>query len=108
MSRAESTRRRMRRGVTVVELMVTIAIIGFITAMVSLAMPSRRAPTPNAPLDQIAAARHRAVTEARSVTIAVAIDGQVVNVTALADGSVIADSAARIDRMTGRSVDAKP
>ena len=107
MSVRSSRRRRAARGTTLVELTVTIVVIGVITAVVALALPALRASVPNDSLASIVAARKEAVERSQPVTITMLIDGQPADATALADGSVVADSVAGIDRMTGRKPNAK-
>jgi prepilin-type N-terminal cleavage/methylation domain-containing protein len=93
---------RNRRALTLLELMVTVAIIGVLAAVGTLAFPVDRTPIPTQPLVQVAAARARAMQLGRPVTISVVVAGRVVDAFALPDGSVIADSSLSVDRLSGR------
>lgn len=99
-----------RSGVTLVELLVAIAIVGFLAGVVGVA--ARHAPEPSA-ADRLVAAlahtRRTAIREGRAVSVEVRIegdlDGEPHAVTALPDGQVIADATLRtklgLDRLTG-------
>lgn len=89
-------------GVTLLELLVVIALIGIIASMTMLAFPPDRTPTPNDPLVSVARARTLAVEQARPVSISLVVSGRPVDALALPDGSVIADSVFKLDRLSGR------
>jgi prepilin-type N-terminal cleavage/methylation domain-containing protein len=91
-----------RRAVTLLELMVTVAIIGILASLGTLAFPLHRTPDPAQPAVLVAAARARAVELGRPVTMSVVISGRLVDALALPDGSVIADSSLTLDRLSGR------
>jgi Tfp pilus assembly protein FimT len=91
-----------RRATTLVELLVTLAVIGIATGVAALAAPRLDAPVDDPPA-RIARARATAIDSARAVTITVAIDGRLVDVTAHPDGSIIADSGTGVLRFTGRA-----
>jgi prepilin-type N-terminal cleavage/methylation domain-containing protein len=91
-----------RRGVTLVELIVVLAIIALMAGVTTLAF--RRADlTPQvAPwVRAIAAARRLAIDSARTVSLTVRIADGLYSATALPDGSIVADPALGIDRLTG-------
>lgn len=94
-----------RAGTTLLELLVTIAVIAVIATVVVLGFPRPRvAPVDDLPT-RVRRARAEAVDSARPVTFTMVVDGRPVDVTAEPDGSVIVDSTARIDHLTGRPVD---
>jgi prepilin-type N-terminal cleavage/methylation domain-containing protein len=93
-----------RAGTTLVELLVTIVVIGIIASIVVLAVPPDRTPPPTDPLVQIARARTDAIERARAVTISVTIGGRHIDATAFPDGSVITDSVVAVQRLSGRGV----
>ena len=82
-----------RRGVTLLELLVTLCIIAIATAVVTVAI-SRG--TQSAPIDspevEVQAARAAAVQSGRPVTVVVTRAGGARQVTALPDGRVVEDA----------------
>jgi prepilin-type N-terminal cleavage/methylation domain-containing protein len=90
----------LRRGVTLIELLIAIGVLSAITAVVGLTMP----PATNSNATDIAAklfdARDRALRTGKPVVTWLGDSGGPAAV-ALPDGSVIADSIL-IDRFTGR------
>lgn len=96
--------RRARRGVTLVELLVVLAVLGVMTGVAGLAFGGERTePAPDeAALDRIAAARREAVVTGRSVSTTVMLGGRPRAVTAHADGRVLAESLPAWDILSGR------
>ena len=95
-----------RGGVTLVELLVAIAIVGLLAGVVGLA--ARRAPQPGEAerlATFVADARRTALRNGRPATIEIRLDGAPHAITALPDGGMIADRVVRkrlgIDRLTG-------
>lgn len=96
------------RGVTLVELVVVLALLGIMSGVVGLSLRSARpVPTQNVALLAAARARDLALRLGRSVTIVIARDSQSFDVTALPDGRVVAAKSLTIDPLTGAS-DATP
>jgi prepilin-type N-terminal cleavage/methylation domain-containing protein len=93
---------RTRRGVTLVELVVVLAVCGILAGVVGLAMRAAR-PVADTPEQRLAAARREALRTGRPVTAVWTIDGKAAQATARPDGSTIADPALGVDRLTGRS-----
>ena len=107
-----------RAGVTLVELLVVLAILGVMAGVagLSFARPVLAVQQPGsleAALDSIAEVRRMAITRGVSITVTLSISGStagggdapwIVRATALPDGSIIADAALGIDRLTGRPV----
>lgn len=100
--------RRAQRGVTLIELIVVLALLGIMAGMAGLAFGAAE---PLRPLDErtmrIAAARHQAVQERRSVTVEFQADGGPYMATAWPDGRVVADPALGIELLTGRGESAR-
>jgi len=93
----------MRNGMTLIELIVVLAILGVLTAVagVSTGMLVERPPVPGMS-DTIAKVRTDAILRGRALTSTLIIDGRAVQVTALPDGSVLTRPHASIDHLTGR------
>jgi prepilin-type N-terminal cleavage/methylation domain-containing protein len=92
----------MRRGVTLVELIVVLAILSIVAGVTTLAF--RRADlAPRVPVwvSAVAAARRAAIDSDRVVSLTIRVGDSVYAATALPDGSVIADAALGLDRLTG-------
>jgi prepilin-type N-terminal cleavage/methylation domain-containing protein len=91
-----------RAGVTLVELIVVLAILSVMAGVTTLAF-RRVDVTPQAApwVSAIAAARRTAVDSNRTVSVTVPVEDNVYAATALPDGSVVADAALGIDRLTG-------
>lgn len=95
---------RTRPGVTLVELVVTLAIIGTLAGVVTLQHGRRRPPTDNETARaEIGSLRARALAEGGVARGVVILQGRAYPVAALPDGSVIADTILRIDRFGGRA-----
>lgn len=94
-----------RLGVTLVELIVVLTILGVVAGVTGLAV-RRVAPVheADARAAAIGAVRRAAIDSARVVTADVAGDTVPYRVTAYPDGSVVADRALGIDRLTGAPV----
>lgn len=97
-----------RRGVTLLELLVTLTILAIIAAVTTLAV--RRIDTPDArdPHVVLANAIRDVLASGRPARIHLVIDGLAANATVLPDGEVIADSAFHLDRFTGRPRHGQP
>lgn len=89
-----------RAGSTLVELIVTLAVMAIVAAAVALALPAK-SPAPN--VDVIAAARREAIVSRRRVSVRVIVMGHAAALTANPDGSVVADSGIAIDRLSGEA-----
>ena len=93
---------RKRAGVTLVELLVVLAVMGIAAGVVGVAIgPRGRTPAPDPAAATAARMRREALRTGARVTAQVEIRGSVLGVTALPDGSIIADSALHIDRFAG-------
>ena len=108
------------RGVTMVELITVLAILGIMAAVVTAALPEPElGPPPESLLAarvRIAEARREAISRGRAVTVALRVSptdtgtsrGSAarteLRATALPDGSIIADPGLAIERLTGRPI----
>ncbi len=94
--------RSLRPGVTLVELIVVLAILGLMAGVVGLSAPHTGWPTETDPWTAaIEAAREAAIDSGRTVTIALRVRDSVREATALPDGSVIVSGAPIVDRLSG-------
>ena len=94
---------RMRRGVTLLELMVTLALLAILAGVVGLSLqrggPAR---VVDARTARIAAAREEALRSGHAVSVTFVDSGHTHTATAYPDGRVLADPALGIDPLTGR------
>lgn len=91
-------RRVPRGGVTLLELLVTMAVLGIVAGVVSVTLRRLDEPAPDSPASRVARARREAVASGRPVTVTI----DTMNATAWPDGSVVADSVLAVDRLSGR------
>lgn len=95
------TRRAGPRGSTLVELMITIAMLGVIASVATLAI---RRPSP--PVDDVATAMRRARSQAaesgRAIRVSRIDSGRIADFVVYPDGRVVADSVVHADLLTGR------
>ena len=93
-----------RRGVTLLELLVVLVILGLVASLVAFA-PAAVERVPAGEVEaRVAAARREALRSGAPVTIDITIDGHPHSLTALPDGSVIADPTLGVERLSGRLV----
>jgi prepilin-type N-terminal cleavage/methylation domain-containing protein len=93
------------RGVTLVELLVVLAILGVMAGFAGLAWrgtPPWRGQA--GPAAEVTAARRRAIATARPVSIVVTVGGERIAVTALPDGRVAGAARLGVDPETGVAV----
>jgi prepilin-type N-terminal cleavage/methylation domain-containing protein len=94
-----------RPGVTLVELIVALALLGLIAAVASIAIPSQHVHTASDDVTRtITDARQTAVASGHTATVTVTRNGAPHAVTALPDGAIIADSVLGIDPLSGAPV----
>ena len=88
---------KCERGVTLLELIVAVALLGIIAAIVTVQMPRRPLRSEHHD-DPLLTMRQQAVAEGRPITTVVHRDtGDTHIVTALPDGRVLGDSGVEID-----------
>ena len=94
---------RTTYGTTLIELVVTLAVLGIIASVATLAI--RRQP---APADDLATAvlgaRRAAAETGRTIRISRVEEGRPVEFVACPDGRVIADSGVGVAQLTGQAV----
>lgn len=100
-----AARTATRRGTTLVELLVVLAILATVTGLAGLALV-KWSPVRPSTTDHIAAARRTAIATGRTVLLGVVAGSDSQHAVALPDGSVIGATLAGIDRLSGRAADA--
>lgn len=98
-----ATARSSRLGTTLVELVVSVALLGLIASIATLAARRISRPDPTAPATIIADSLESVLSSGRQMTLQFMVDGRPTLATLKPDGSVLADSLLRIDRFTGRN-----
>ena len=100
---ARNARDRARRGVTLVELLVVLALLGVGAALTALAFRVDRSTDPQGrDAERITAARREAVEQGALVRLVLADSTGMRALVVLPDGSIIADKGVAVDRLTGR------
>ena len=98
---------RHRHGHTLIEMLITVALLGIVASMTTLGVRRFSRPSPSDPRAIIADTLERVLATGRSVTLQFIVNGRPVFATVNPDGSVIADTAIDVNRFTGRSTNAK-
>lgn len=91
------------RGSTLVEMLITLALLGVISAVTTLAVRRVAPPDPNDPLIVIADTISAVMKSGRPATLQFMVSGRPALATLNPDGSVVADSVLHVDRLTGES-----
>ena len=93
----------VRLGVTLLELMVTLALLAILAGVVGLSLHGSE---PKRPVDartaQLAAAREEALRSGHVVSVTLVDSSHAYTATAYPDGRVLADPALGVDPLTGR------
>jgi prepilin-type N-terminal cleavage/methylation domain-containing protein len=90
-----------RSGVTLVELLLTIALLGVIASVTTLALRRIDEPPPDDPVRMLADSLRAVVATGRTATVRLLVNGQSALATIHPDGSIVADSIVRVDRLSG-------
>ena len=95
-------RRGVSRGVTLVELMVVILLLGLLSGVVGLTIGSTpRVPSLDLTTVAVMQARDSALRTGHRVTIPITVGGHFHRATAYPDGRVLSDAPLRIDALSG-------
>jgi prepilin-type N-terminal cleavage/methylation domain-containing protein len=90
-----------RRGVTLIELIVTLVILAVISGVTVLAIRRIDPPQPNDPRTMFADTLRSVLASGRPTVVRLLTDSGPASGAVRADGSIIADSVFGIDRLTG-------
>jgi prepilin-type N-terminal cleavage/methylation domain-containing protein len=90
-----------RTGVTLLELLVTLVILGIIAGVTVLALRRMDPPSPSDPSTILADSLRFALASGRSMSVRVLTDSGPATGSVRADGSIVADSALEVERLTG-------
>jgi prepilin-type N-terminal cleavage/methylation domain-containing protein len=94
---------RSRCGMTLVELLVTLAIMGALLGVVTLAVRRIAEPAPADPYQIVGDSLRAAASSGRPIPLHFVLHGASVAATVFPDGSVVGDSVLRIERLSGRA-----
>lgn len=97
-----------RRGVTLVELLIALAILGVLAGVATLSLRSIDAASPDDPRQMLADSARAAASGARTVHVSLIIHGRRALAALGPDGSVTADSAFGVEARVGASSHASP
>jgi len=92
------------RGATVLELIVTVGIIGVTASVAALAAHPVPLPDPANPATIIADTLERVLATGTPVTLTFNVHARPVVATVNPDGTIVADSALVIERLSGRMI----
>ena len=96
-----------RGGFTLIELVVTMALLAAIAAVGTLEVRRVKPADPNDPQTMLADSLRAATASGRTIALGLTIHGGFAQATIRPDGSVVADSAFGVDLLTGRPDHAK-
>jgi prepilin-type N-terminal cleavage/methylation domain-containing protein len=91
-----------RRGMTLVELLVTLAIMGVLLGVVTLALRRIAQPLREDPYHIVADSLRAAAASGRAISLSFIIRGAAAAATVFPDGSVVSDSVLAIERLSGK------
>ena len=97
----------MRRGVTLVELLVTLSILAVLSGVTVLAVRRIDPPRPDDPNTILADSLREAVASGRSATVRLLMNSAPAWAVVRPDGGVVADSVFGVDRFTGAPIRAR-
>lgn len=92
-----------RAGMTLLELIVCVAVLGLTASVSALALRRIIPPDPNDPMTIIADTLETVLDTGAPATLQFNVNGRTALATVNPDGSILADSILGIDRFTGRS-----
>ena len=94
---------RTAHGVTLVELLVVLAMLGVMATIVGLTWRPGRWQSPESAAVPISALRHRALRSGRALNDTATINGVLVRVIAFPDGRIVGAAHMGVNPLTGES-----
>lgn len=95
------------RGTTLVELMVTLVLLGLLASVAALAARVHGLPPSHDPFVVLADSAHVAAAQSRAIVLRLVAHETTAVALVEPDGSVIADSILHVDRLTGTPSNAR-
>jgi prepilin-type N-terminal cleavage/methylation domain-containing protein len=96
-----------RQGGTLIELLISLSLLGIMASVVTLAIRRITPPDPTDPMTIIADTMSSIMAAGRPATLRFQINGRPALATLNPDGSIVADSLLGIERFTGRRLRAR-
>jgi prepilin-type N-terminal cleavage/methylation domain-containing protein len=90
-----------RRGVTLIELLVSIALVGVIASVTTLALRRIDEMPPDDPVRMLADTLRVVLANGHAVTLQVRVNDAWALATIHPDGSIVSDFLLRVDRLSG-------
>ena len=87
---------------TLVELLVTLAIMGVLLSVVTLAVRRIDEPVPEDPYHMIRDSLQAAASSGRAISLSFIVHGTSAAATVFPDGSVVGDSVLAFERLSGK------
>jgi prepilin-type N-terminal cleavage/methylation domain-containing protein len=95
-----------RRGTTLLEMLISVVLLGILASVATPALRRVTAPPAGDAFTAIAESLDVAIASGRTITLEVVVESRPAFATVYPDGSVVADSAIHVDRLTGHRNDA--
>ena len=96
-----------RKGMTLLELLVTLAIMGALLGVVTLAVRQIAKPAPDDPYHVVVDSLRAGVAHGRPITLRFVVQGVAAAATVYPDGSIVGDSVLAIERLSGKMPNAR-
>ena len=97
----------LSRGSTLIEMLISLMLLGIISSVVTLAIRRVTPLDPNDPMTIIADTINAVLKSGRPTTLQFVVNGRPAVATLSPDGSVVADSALHLERFTGQNLRAR-
>jgi len=96
------THRTRRWGSTLIELLVTLTLLGILASVTTLAIRRMTPLAPEDPMTIIADTINAVMKSGQPATLTLIVNGRPALATLNPDGSIVADTVLHIDRFTGQ------